>query len=466
MSIGALFSPEILIFLELAAAGALFLFFIMKKDFTCGLYAWLLATLFFRYTKVNMADSIMPDLSINRVVFAFILLMFILEVVSKKRGFFRLTAIEYLMFLFCLYLVISMSWTGIIVKEEGRFRIGEFLTGYMMPFSMFFISQNVYDSHRKRDGFIRFMLAIGLYLGLTAVFEHFNVRSLVFPRYILNPDFGLNYGRARGPFVASAANGLVLGFVFFACLYVLFDSGKKGLWKFYSLVLSVLAPLAIFFTYTRSCWISFIVGIAALIAFSGKNKKQIIAIVFIILLVVMIIGVFFVLDEDAYYFLIQRLNQKESVNDRLMLYPVYIKMFKEYPLFGVGFCRFSEYLGDYLKQSRENMPVQSSFYNADHISIHDTFGGILAEMGFVGIGLLLPIYFLILSRAIKLYRRLTLEPGEGSALVGVFFAFFIAYIATSIFIDTRNFEFINCLFFIFCGVICGWEREYYAKTIA
>ena len=34
--------------------------------------------------------------------------------------------------------------------------------------------------------------------------------ALVFPRYIVDPSVGLHFGRARGPFVEAAANGLAM----------------------------------------------------------------------------------------------------------------------------------------------------------------------------------------------------------------------------------------------------------------
>ena len=68
------------------------------------------------------------------------------------------------------------------------------------------------DKDKIRKVFM-FFAVIGLYLHVTAIFEHFQLRSLVFPKYIMNSNIGIHWGRARGPFLSGSINGAVMGIV-------------------------------------------------------------------------------------------------------------------------------------------------------------------------------------------------------------------------------------------------------------
>src|SRR3712207_9200411 len=54
------------------------------------------------------------------------------------------------------------------------------------------------------------LTATGAYLGLIALFETVHLNSLVWPRYILDPNVGIHLGRARGPFAEAGANGMAM----------------------------------------------------------------------------------------------------------------------------------------------------------------------------------------------------------------------------------------------------------------
>ena len=85
MSIQNLFTPEMLILLQAIFIGVLVLFLVVSRDFTNGIYIWLLAVLFFKYQKMDFAGSILPDISIDRILFVFLIGMFSLEILLMMR---------------------------------------------------------------------------------------------------------------------------------------------------------------------------------------------------------------------------------------------------------------------------------------------------------------------------------------------------------------------------------------------
>lgn len=455
MGILSLFSPEVLILLQALFVGGMILFLVISRDYTKGIYLWLLSLLFFKYQKLNMTGSMLPDISLDRVLFLFLIVIFIIEVLSRKREIFSLTGIEYSMFLFCAFAIISMMWSGLIIKEGGRLNIGELLSGYVLPFFLFFISQHVYDTRERREGFIKLAILIGLYLSFTAIFEHFGAHRLIWPKYILDSSFGIHSERARGPFTQAAVNGTALGFALSASFYFLLNSGRRDLWRFFSLGLLVISPVAIFFTYTRAAWMGAFLGLAVIAMFILKQRKKAFIVVFVVLCIIVILSMNFFLDESSVSFALERFGSKGPIYDRLNLYIASLNMFLHHPLFGVGFGKFSDYVSEYFKN------VNNMYFYSEETSGHDSFAGILAEMGLLGIILIAFIYFWIVSRSIRLYRYFAaLHDGAGKAMVTVFWGFLAVYVINSIFIEMRYFEFINAFFFIFAGIICGWERAY------
>jgi len=451
---------EILILIEAVFIIGLILFFIINKDFTYGIYIWLLLILFFKYQKISVMDSILPDISLDRMLFVFLIIVFIIEILARKRKVFSLTKVECSMFLFCLFAVISMIWTGSIVKEGGKLAIGELLTGYIVPFFIFFISQNVYDNSSKREGFLKFIILVGVYLSFTAIFEHLRINKLIFPKYILDTDFGIHFGRARGPFGQAAVNGTVLGFVFSAIFYFLFNSDKWKMWRLYSMLLLVITPLAVFFTYTRAAWLGAVSSFTIISLVIFRQSWKVFAVIAIIFFIVAFFVAPFFLDYNTMAFAHERMHQKSPVYERLGLYAAYINMFISNPIFGVGFTKFSDNAPDYfLDVSMENISFQYT-----ELKEHDTFAVVLAEMGIIGIALILVIYGSILLTSIKLYKNLRLYNLQAKSMVIIFWGCMAVYIINSVFIQMRYFEFVNSIFFIFAGLIYRMGREYDVKA--
>jgi len=503
-----LFNPEVLLLAGFLFIGGVFLFFLINKNLIAGIYVWLLSVLFLKYQQPFRIQGLpLPDLSIDRILFILLAVIFTIGIFTKRYRLFPFTWVEYSMFLFCMFAVLSMIYTGFIFKEDGRIRIKELLTGYIMPFYIFFISQNSYETREKREGFIKFIILVGLYLSFTAIFEHFSINQLVFPKFILDPGFGIHMERARGPFGQAAVNGTVLGFVLAALTYFLFNPSQKspgfgstaltinlpsraksrdsprdgckllsaregasafrprgstfkksGFWRLCSLILLIATPVAIFFTYTRAAWIAGLLSFAIIITFNLRQRQKIATLALIALCTIAVLGTSFFLEEKTTGFALNRARDESPVYDRLNLYIASVNMFIKNPVFGVGFGKFSDNSPAYF-ENVSGIPYQDS-----EIKEHDTFMAVLAEMGMVGISLILCIFISILSRSIKLYRKLNASDSAEKGIVVIFWGFMAVYIVNSMLIEMRYFEFVNAVFFIFAGFICRGEKGYGARA--
>ena len=79
-----------------------------------------------------------------------------------------------------------------------------------MPFLLFLTAPLAFRTQRQRQVLLVTFVTLGAYLGLTVVFETVKLDALVFPKYILDPHYGIHAGRGRGPFVEAVTNGLAL----------------------------------------------------------------------------------------------------------------------------------------------------------------------------------------------------------------------------------------------------------------
>lgn len=85
--------------------------------------------------------------------------------------------------------------------------IQHLIEGYVIPFILYWIARRSVLTQKSVDKVYLLFGIFGIYLAVTALFEIMGMWSLVFPREIGNPDVGIHFGRARGPFLQSVRLG-------------------------------------------------------------------------------------------------------------------------------------------------------------------------------------------------------------------------------------------------------------------
>ena len=458
--------PTLLLTLYAFIVIAPLLVIFIKKNLFNGLLLWFVLVLFKEFGRIRI--PLLPDFPPERIVWLLLFLLFFTEVAFKQR---RLVQgglkIEIAMVLLCVYILFSMIVTGTIYKEGHGLFISTFLSSYAIPFSIFFFAKNIVDDEHKIKKIFVFFTIISFYLGLTGIFEHFELKSLVFPKYIMIPYAGVHFGRARGPFLNASVNGTVLGIIFFMTFYLLFQRYKKWV-KFLFVTSIILMVLTIFFTLTRACWLSFLISLFIIPVFFPQLRKIFIA-VFVIMMVVFI-SVSTQLDfnlqlttnpEREYLFgkhtftekITGRFSAVNPIYARINLYGAVWQMFLEKPIFGFGFNTFGEVSPKYFHT------IKGIPYEIVNVP-HDTWSGILAELGLVGLGLIFFIIFYILLVSIRSYRCLPREGFSGKGLVAVFWGATVVYLINIEFIQMRFFLFVNSLFFLMSGIIVGLYQRH------
>ena len=219
---------------------------------------------------------------------------------------------------------------------------------------------------------------LGVYLGVTALLETAGVWSLVFPRYIADPELGTHFGRARGPALNSVSLGTYLG-ITAAAAWLLIPRASRAM-KLFWLGSAGLMALGVLLTYTRSTWIGLAGAVVMVVCLQMPRRLRMPAFV-----LAGVLGVaFFAVGKDALSHL-KREDSGEvsahSVQQRTAFAYVSLHMFQDHPLLGVGFGRFFDQKLPYLTDRRQSFELES-LRNLHH---HNTFLSLLTETGLLGL---------------------------------------------------------------------------------
>jgi O-antigen ligase len=280
----------------------------------------------------------------------------------------------------------------------------------ILPFLAFFVAPYVFRTRRDRMVLVGALVALGAYLGLTALFETVGLRELIFPRYINDPNLGTHFGRARGPFLEAVSNGMAM----YACAV----AGVIGVlhWRRPSArvtaaAVTLLCIAGTFFTLQRSVWLATVVAtLITLLATRGLRRfvaPVLAAGVAVVLLALAVIpGLSSTVSERA--------NDQGTVWGRQSANNAALNMIEARPLTGFGLDQFQEESGQYYELSND--------YPLTRTAVHNLFLSYAVDLGLPGIALWTLAFALAIGVALRLRAPPDLEPWRlGLLAVATFF---------------------------------------------
>ena len=254
----------------------------------------------------------------------------------------------------------------------------------VVPFVCFAMAPVVFRTAHQRAILLAALVGTGAYLGLTALFETIGLRSLVIPSYILDPSLGIHFGRARGPFLEAAANGLAL----YACGVAAAIAGVTWRnWRARGLAAAtcVLCLLGTALTLTRAIWIATVVATILTLAIVPALRRFVLPTM--AGLAVLIAGAFFLIPSFS-----QQAQSREAekipIWDRLNTNTAALNMISAQPLLGFGWGEFPEKSPPYFEQSAD-YPLTGVGLNVHNVFLSHTvelglIGALLWGLGFIG----------------------------------------------------------------------------------
>ena len=439
-SIVFLITPLNFLIFEIFILTALFIIYFLFKDITKVIIAWVISLLFVMFLKMPMGIDI-PNLSPDRIIWLLLIAFYLFNVIKGKVSMSNRTT-ETLMLILCGLVIFSVIRTKGVFTARALFdAFSLFFNAYIGPFSIFIIAKDFLAEEKKIRKLFVILSIILLYLSLTSIFEHFEIRGLVFPRDILNPRMGISFDRARGPFLASAINGMMLGMLSIVNFYMTMNTRMP--YKSFFIVNIFLSLAAVFFTYTRASWLGMAVSLIFTTLISRRFRKYFGILVLAGLILVVPLYSKIVDIEKV----ISRFSAKDSVDSRINLYHAYLEMIKEKPVLGFGFGNFDNCSQEYFSMIKGDVRTIPT--------IHDSFFGIIVELGGLGFIIFLCILASICWKSFILFRHSREQGFLGKEIVIVFWGIGIVYFTNLFFVDMKFHQVQNVIFYMVAGIILG-----------
>jgi len=399
----------------------------------------------YKATHSPLAWELGITITLDRLVFVIILMLAASRLLSGELQFPRLGKAGGYMLLFALTSTLSslVSGSGLERSISGYNTLTTLFDFIYGPFIVFVIAKSIPHSHEKLTFLSLAFLVIGAYLAINGAFEHFGPHALVWPQYILDPSVGIQFGRTRGPFTSSVALGgaLVVTLLF----YVLAATRAKGgkLWAYMMILITV---GVIYTTSQRSVWLCLAFCLVFL-AIVNSGMKQIARVIAGVICLGFFAGVasHFSFTEGTLFS-----KRQDTVDYRWVNYLATLEMSKANPIFGIGYGNFRREWPKYLR------PIPGIDITELTDGNHNTFLGLLAELGLVGI---LP-YLLIFCHMFRVGLRVFREGGGLEREFALVFLLIVSsYMIDANFGDYRGARFFNTVLFLLFGTVARIEAQ-------
>jgi len=397
---------------------------------------WIVSTVFFgsRFASVRFAGLF--DLTVERAVFMLLLGLMIARLYQRQieHGLDHTAELPMLAFLgLCL---ISMSIHGFQPPRPTMSKPWYvFLEGYLLPCATFYCAKYFLNDEADIRCVVRGLFWIGAFLVVTSIMEGVGLRQYVLPSYINDKTFLIHLGRARGPFLNAAFNGVALCIGLIAGLMLL-PLVRFPFSILHYAVLVLFAP-AVFFTETRSVYLQFVlivvgVGVALRTPFP-KWKVLAIPCFLIILAILLNIGRLASTERSA-----GGLAQMEEVSIRFELARKSLELIGQYPFFGVGLAQF---------RNVGLAPLEEIEYQHNHLL------GLASELGLAGLATYLAFLVIILRRLFRLLRGMPEGPFVNDNFVFLTGLALLCNLTSNTFVEPSLHTFANTNFFLFAGIV-------------
>lgn len=353
----------------------------------------------------------------------------------------RFTGTHLAMILAVGYVVVSGLPVHTITTKDGIFQLLDRFG--IVPYLMYSLAPLFYERESDRNILLIGLTITGAYLGLTALFETLKLNALILPHFISNPNVGIHFDRARGPFLDASGNGLAM----FACgAAALYAAVKwRGAARCAAGVVAALSVLGIFFTVTRANWVGASAGAAvALLAFRETRR---------LVLPAAIVGVVLLWGSLTFIPSLSgkvstRTHDQSTVWDRENTDTTALRMLEMRPLFGWGWDTFLQKSVPYYRQAA-TYPITGIGKG-----VHNVILGNAVDLGLVGVTLWLVALVLGVGGAILRRGPPELRPWRMMAT-----AYAVCWLVAGLF-NPVPFAMTNSMVWIFAGVASiAWLQE-------
>lgn len=343
-----------------------------------------------------------------------------------------------------LFVIIDAAVTGTLIDSLGTYRL--FDRFGLLPFAVFWLAPTVYATKRDRAVLVAALVALGAYLSFTALAQAVGADSLVWPSYILDPSLKTHLGRARGPFVQAAVNGMAMYACGIACIMA-FLQWRSEWARRAAVVVGLMCVVGLLLTLQRSIWVGSTVATVVILVCIKEARRFAphIAATAVVLIAGSLVLIPGLATKAA-----ERRDQSETVSERVNMTMAALDMLSERPLVGFGWSTF-ERRGDEHYQLSDDRSIHP--LSGDE-PVHNVYASNLAEIGLVGTSLWLLALALAIGGAVL--RRGPPEARAWRAMLGAV-ALLWGLVA---FVSPLSDLFPNLLLWLLAGVVVAASADH------
>ena len=335
--------------------------------------AFVLSPLAGNWPQLGIPGALAPDRLILVVAIGAVLLR---APGLRDRAPLRIAPVHWLMLVAVVYVAGSALLAGTL--DQSTWFIKLFDTFGITPFLVFLVAPVAFRERRQRQILLAALVAFGAYLSLTTLFERVGIDALVFPRYILDPDYGIHQGRGRGPFVEAVTNGFAL-YMCAVAAAIAFKQWRGERRGTAAGVVGLLCVAGILLSLERSVWVAATAGTLVTVLSLNRDRLAALKVLFAIAIAM---GISIAAIPGLAGEISDRFDDDGTVHDRKNLGRAAFNMFEVKPTLGWGWGEFVPNSFDYFEQASD-YPLG----NIGGFEIHSTVLIYLVELGMVGTAL-------------------------------------------------------------------------------
>lgn len=390
------------------------------------------------WRQLGLPSLISPD----RLLLAVAFITFLIRDPSLgRRAAVRLTWAHGLLLLAAAFAVCSAIAAGTIGERAALYPLIDRFG--IAPFLLFLCAPVVFSTARERGILAITFLVVGAYLGITAFCEGIGLHSLVWPRYILDPHYGFQPGRARGPFAESAINGVALYYCAVAAM-VAFVTVRRRWVRWLAPAVAAICLFDLIFTLQRSVWIGAVLA-TVIAGFAVPRLRR--PLVPLLLGAALAVLAAISLMPGLHSRVTERLSDQRTTWDRKNLNRAAENMFFAKPLVGFGWGTFRERSQDYFQQSPA-YPLTNS--NGE---VHNVFLANASELGLIGTTIWALAFLAAIGGAIVVRGPPDLYPWR----IGLIAITVMWLIVANLIPMVQGFP--NQILWLWAGVVWPWRYE-------
>jgi O-antigen ligase len=428
------------IFSAIIASAVLYLWLFLQGSKILS-YIWLLGPPTF-FIFIDMVLHNIPGITMERVMIATLGVKLCLDLVFNNSSQHRLTLLEGLMIVFCVYALISLIINTTEVSLVDDLWL---LLQYAMAMASFVIGSRINLKETDVRRLLALLSLVGVYLAILGVLQTLNMD--IFGNVAQDLTAG-HEGRALGPFNSAHTYSATLLII---CVLTLWQ------YTFYrdpmirTILIGMMFAMAIGIVLgqTRAPWLGF--AIVLLIIFIKDIKVRPLLTIGAMVCIPIGLTIVIMMSDELVLF-IKRALTISTMADRFVIWATAINMIIHNPIFGVGFTydSFVSHKREYIT-SIGSLPEQFGvFLNIPHNELLY----VTVMLGIVGLILFVLIVYKMLRLMFSIYSDELNTPmcRQLGLYIG---AIIIGLIVNSMFSDTMLQQYFWTITYFLAGIVSG-----------